>query len=63
MTSGQRIHRIDGLYDYPFEQKNKTDKKKVQLTKVVPNRTAISVTEMVVCHKDRWVNRDKLAIK
>ena len=32
------------------KQKNQTD---------YPNRTTISVTEMVVYNRDRWVNRNK----
>ena len=29
------------------------------LAKAMPNRTTISVTEMVVCNRDRWETEDK----
>ena len=42
-----------------FEQKLK---RKMQLAKTIPNHTTISVTEMVVCNRDWWVNRNKKKI-
>ena len=37
-------------------------KRKMQLAKQCPNRTTISVTEMVVCNREWWVNRNKKII-
>ena len=44
------------------EKKIKLDLKlerKMQLAKQCPNRTTMSVTEMVVCHREWWVNKNK----
>ena len=46
----------------PFLTENKiktTLKGKCYLAKTMPNRTTISVTEMVVYNRDRWVNISK----